>query len=472
VARTAVVWALIVITFAVAGCAVGPNFKPPAPPATQGYAADLPPATVAATDSRGGEAQKFRFDEQLPTSWWQLFGCAKLNALIVAARAKNPTLQAAEATLRVAEQNLRAGQGALLPSVQATGVGTRQALPGATYTLLNASLNVSYLLDLFGGTRRSIEGLAAAVDYAQFQQEGAQLALTANVVTTAIQLAAVSEQIAAANEIIATEQRALGLAQDQFDVGSAARADVLSAKSEVEATQATLPGLEQQLVASQNLLAILTGQYPHDAQPLRLTLADFTLPQDLPVTLPSHLVRQRPDVRAQEALLHQASAQIGVATANLLPQVTLAASDGGETAKPAYLLVGTGQIWSIGASIAQPLFEGGRLMAQHRAALAAYDEAAATYGATVLEAFNDVAGALSLLGNDALALAARYTAMNDAKDGLELTETQYAVGSIAYTTLLLRQQQFQRARIGYVQALARRYTDTVTLFAALGGGWQ
>jgi len=458
---------------------VGPNFKMPAAPATQGYVADLPAATMTATDAAGGETQRFRFDQDPSPSWWRQFGCDKLDALVAEARAKNPSLKAAQATLREAEQNLAAERSGLLPSVGAALSGTRQSLPNGpglpptpAYTLWTGSLNVTYNLDLFGGTRRVIEGLAAAVDYARFQREGADLTLVANVVTTAIELASATDKIAATNEIIASEQQAVALVQDQFDVGSAARADVLSARSQLETTQATLPALNQQLATARNLLAILTGQYPGDARPLSLTLSDLTLPQDLPVTLPSRFVRQRPDIRAQEALLHQASAQIGVATANMLPQVTLSGSDGSEASKLADLFMGAGHLWSAGGSIVQPIFEGGRLIAQRRAAVAAYDAAAAEYSATVLTAFGNVADALTLLDNDARGLAAQYAAMNDASESLDLTQSQYSAGSVAYTTLLLHQQQFQQARIGYVQALANRYVDTATLFQALGGGWQ
>jgi NodT family efflux transporter outer membrane factor (OMF) lipoprotein len=284
-------------------------------------------------------------------------------------------------------------------------------------------------------------------------------------------MASVREQIAATHEIIALEEKQLNLIQRQFDIGSRARADVLQQQSNLATVRATLPGLQQQLSVADHQLAVLVGRFPHDAEPVEFQLSSLKLPQDLPVSLPSALVEQRPDIKAQEMAMRQASALIGVATANMLPQLTLQASTGDESALLQSWISSSASVWSLATNLAQPIFEGGTLRAKRRAAIDAYDQASAQYRLTVLNAFQNVADSLTALENDALAVSAQFDAQTAAKASLDLIQRQYDAGAVGYVSLLTAQQTYQQARIAYVQAVAHRYTDTVTLFQALGGGW-
>ncbi len=475
------VGAVAVVLFA-GGCAVGPDFTPPAAPDADRYTHETLAAETIATPVRNGDAQHLDWGEDLGAQWWSLFGSPALSALIAAAIEHNPDLEAAEAALRQAQQQLRAEEGALLaPAVSGSAGPTRERLGGtafgipqasaSTFNVFAASVNVSYALDVFGGERRTIEGLAAASENQEFERDASYVTLTADVVTTAVQAASARDQLAATDDIIASEEQQLKLVERRFALGSAAKADVLQAQAEVAATRATRPGIAQSEAQAQHALATLIGRYPHDVAPTELSLDDLTLPRDLPVSLPSTLVAQRPDIRAQAALLHQASADIGVATANMLPKVTLTASYGGDTTKLSDLFTGGANVWSLGAGIAQPLFEGGSLLARRRAAVAAYDEAAAHYRKTVLAAFQDVANTLTALANDAKAVNAQYSSVTAAKASLDLTQRQYSAGAVNYVTLLIAQKQYAQARIGYVQAIASRFADTAALFGALGGGW-
>jgi NodT family efflux transporter outer membrane factor (OMF) lipoprotein len=343
--------------------------------------------------------------------------------------------------------------------------------PFLTNTIYSASVDVSYTFDIFGGERRQLESVRAQAEAQRYQLEGSYLTLTANVAATAIQMASVREQIAATHEIIALEEKQLGLIQRQFEVGSRARADVLQQQSNLATVRATLPGLQQLLSVSDHQLAVLVGRFPHDAEPVEFDLSNLKLPQDLPVSLPSALVAQRPDIKAQEMAMRQANALVGVATANMLPQVTLQGSVGDASAKFTNWISPQASLWSLAGNLTQPIFAGGSLRAKRRAAIDAYDETAAQYKQVVLNAFQNVADSLTALENDALAVGAEFDAETAAKASLDLIQRQYDAGAVGYVTLLAAQQAYQQSRIAYVQAVARRYTDTVTLFQALGGGW-
>jgi NodT family efflux transporter outer membrane factor (OMF) lipoprotein len=476
------VLAVAAMFVAVAGCAVGPNFKRPQAPAVNGYtAAPLPPETVSA-EGKGGEAQRFVSDRDIPAEWWALFHSEPLNRWIRQALAGNPTLAAAQATLREAQENVRAQVGgALFPSVDATLSAKRQQTTGATfgqpgakgslYNLYNASVGVSYSLDLFGGARRELESLRSQVDYQRFQLEGAYLTLTANLVTAAVQEASLRAQIEATGEIIAAQEKELSVVEQQFQLGGVSRADVLAQRAQLAQSRATLPPLTLALDRTRHQLAVLAGAFPVEASSPPFDLDGFELPRELPVSLPSMLVRQRPDVLASEALLHQASAEIGVATAALFPQITLTGSYGSQAAKVGDLFSGPATVWSFGAALLQPILHGGELTAKRRAAVAAHDQAAAHYRETVLLAFQNVADALRALDADATALAAQSEAEAAARDALELTQAQFQAGAVSYLTLLNAQRQHQQARVSLVQARAARYADTAALFQALGGGW-
>ena len=462
-------------------CTIGPDFVRPAPPSTERYTETPMPDVTVSTPGLGGAAQHLERGADLPSQWWDLFHSEALESLVRASIADSPTLAAAQAALRVAQENLAAGRGELLyPAIDAHGSATRQKISGATlgapglgtslFTLYNANVGVSYALDLFGRERREIEGLESQVDFQKYQLEGAHLALTSNVVTTAVHEAAVRAQIRSTKEIIAAQERQLQVVQRQFELGAVSRSDVLAQQTQVAQTAATLPVLERDLAHTRNQLAVLAGRLPSDAGLPEFELDSLTLPQEIPVSLPSSLARQRPDILASEALLHQASADIGVATANLYPQITLTGSFGGESLRLADLFAGP-SVWSIGAGLLQPLFHGGALTARKRAAIAAYDQAAAQYRESVLLGFQNVADTLHALDDDARVLQAQASAEASARDGLALAERQFNLGAISYLTLLNAQRQFHLATIALTQAQANRYADTAALFQALGGGW-
>jgi len=477
---------LLPLVFAVAvasGCAVGPDFKAPPAPAPERYTAQPLPQQTAATptETPGGAAQVFVADRPLPTQWWTLFGSPKLDRLVEQAFANSPTVEAANAALRQAQENLNAERGGFFPSVDAAGGVSRQRaqainIPGSTsttssiYNVYNASVNVSYTLDLFGGVRRSVERQAAVVDYQQYQLQAAYLTLAANVVTSGVAEASLRDQISATKDIVADLEKQLNIAKQRHELGAAAYVDVLTANSNLASVRATLPQLEKQLSAVQNQLAVYLGKLPSERETTDFDLGELLLPQEIPLSLPSELARQRPDIRAAEASLHQASAQIGVATANLYPQVSIAGGYGSQANTFGDLF--SDKIWNIGANISQPLFHGGTLTAQRRAAIAAFDQASADYRLTVLTAFQNVADALTALQSDAQIVQAQHEALASAQGSLSITEKQYALGGVSYLNLLIAQRVYQQARIDYSQALASRYQDTAALFQALGGQWQ
>src|SRR5215471_11777059 len=450
----------------VGSCAVGPDFLVPAPPDVERYSASPLPNQTVASATTGGASQSFAVGRDLPGEWWALYRSRHLNALIQRAIAANANLQAAQATLRQAQENAAAQVGTLLPAIDANSSATRQSISPAqfggtgsplTFNLFNATVNVSYALDVFGGKRRAVE--------ATF------LTLTANVVTTAIQEASLRGQIKATKDIIKDESEQLDVLRKQFELGGVSRADVLAQEAQLAQTQATLPPLEKQLEQQRNLLATLTGRFPSDADLQAFTLASLRLPRKLPVSLPSKLVEQRPDIRAASAQLHQASAQIGVATANLLPQINLTGEFGSSALQAASLFSPQTTIWNIGASAAQPIFHGGTLIHQKRAAEAGYDAAEAQYRDTVINAFRNVADALRAIRSDAVALRAQERATRTASESLTIAREQFRAGAITYLTLLNAQRTYEQALIGLVQAQAARYADTAALFQALGGGW-
>jgi NodT family efflux transporter outer membrane factor (OMF) lipoprotein len=469
------------IAAAVAGCAVGPDFRELDAPKTNSYTSTVLPEETVTTPGRAGTAQRFMAGGDIPAQWWTLFHSEPLDRLIRQALADSPSLAAAQAKLRQAQENLRAEVGAVSPSVDAKLSAQRQRFspaaigqsnaPSTDFNLYNASVGVTYTFDVGGGWRRELEAMRAQVDYQSFQLEGAHLALTANIVTTAISEASLRAQMQAFHEIEALQQNELDITETQFKLGGARRTDVLAQRAQLVQVRATLLPLEKELAQTRHLLAVLTGKLPSEADLPEFTLETLELPQQLPVSLPSALVRQRPDIRAAEALLHQASAQVGVATANLYPRITLSGSYGWEANSSANLFGPTTSIWNVGASLLQPLFHGGELTARRRAAIAAYDQATAQYRDTVLHAFQNVADALRALDVDARTLKAQTEADVVARDTLDLTHKEFLLGAANYLSLLNAQHQYQQARISLVQFQALRYADTAALFQALGGGW-
>jgi NodT family efflux transporter outer membrane factor (OMF) lipoprotein len=418
----------------------------------------------------------------IPAQWWTLFQSAELNGLIEQALAHSPTLQSAQAALRQASETAAAERGSYYPSVTGQVQSERQKASGAAfgipgfpssyfYTLQTASVNVSYTLDAFGGVRRQVEALNAQTEYQRFSLEASYLTLTSNIVTAAINEASLRAQIAATEQISNSQRTQLDIVNRRVKAGGASRADVLQQQATLENTLASLPPLRSQLAQQRNQLAALVGSLPAQYTGHEFTLDSLTMPQSLPLSLPSKFVEQRPDVREYSALLHEATAQVGVATANMLPQITLSGSYGQDATSFSRLFDPASNVWSLIGGLSQPLFKGGQLKHQRRAAVAAAEQAAANYQATVITAFQNVSDTLYALQADADALAAESAAERSAADSLTLVQAQYKSGGASYVQVLTAQQTYQTAEVALVKARAQRYADTAALFQALGGGW-
>ena len=469
------------ISAALTACAVGPNFHSPDAPATQHYTqGDQPTATTDAPGAAGA-VQTFVSDRDIPGDWWTLFQSEPLDGLVRESLRDSPNIASAKAALRSAQENYLAERGSLLlPAADGTFSGTREKVPGAAfgapefgsseYTLVSATVNVTYRLDIFGASRRQLEALRAQSDYERWELEAANLSLTANVVTTAIDVASLRAQIVTVNDIVASQQDQLNVVNRQFTAGGASRSDVLSQNTQLAQTQATLPGLEKALAQAQHRLAVLSGKTPDTTTP-EFDLGRLALPTELPVSVPAKLLRQRPDVQAAEALLHQASANVGVATANLFPQINLSGAIGSDALSAGNLFTGGTGTWTVGASLTQPLFHGGELIHKRRAALADLDNAAAQYRQTVLAAMQDVADTLRALEADARNLRAEAAAEELAQKSLDISKKQFAAGGISHVQLLIVERQYSQARQNRVLAEAARYSDSAALYQALGGGW-
>jgi len=473
--------AVAMLAFVLAGCAAGPDFKAPASPRANGYLLHAPGATVAA-DAAGGDAQTFEVGADIPGDWWTLFHSPALSALVAQALQNNHDLKAAQAALRVAHEDVLAQRGSFVPAVSAGFSASRQKDPSAAlaavpsnnaylYSLFTPQLSISYTPDLFGLNRRTRESLQAQEQAARFQMIAAWTTLTSNVVVTAVQEASLREEVQATRELVALEKKSLSVLQLRFRRGDASRLDVAAQQSQLAQTESGLPALVKQLASTQHALAVLVGAFPDRAPAESFTLADLHLPQNLPVSLPSKLVAQRPDVRQARADLHAASAAVGIAAAERLPNIDLTANAGSTAlAISKVFTTGTG-FWNIAASLTAPIFEGGQLMHQERAAKATYVEAAEQYRGTVLAAFQNVADTLVGLDQDAKALQSAAQAERAANTTLDLSQLQLRHGYIGTFELLAAQQAYQQARIALVEAEASRFADTAALYQALGGGW-
>ena len=470
---------LSLLLIALAGCTVGPDFVRPELAADADYTQQAFTRTAQADIAAGGAAQRLIAGMDIPGQWWTLFRSPELNALVEEALRANPDVSAAQAALRQANELVYADQASLFPSVGANLSKTREKVSGAStgaasapiLTLSSASLNVSYAPDVFGGTRRQIESSTAQAQYQRFALEATYLTLSTNVVNTAVNLASLRDQIAATGQIIQLQSDQLDLLQAQRRLGAIADTDVLTQQTALAQTRATLAPLQKQLAQTRNQLMAYLGRFPNQDKGERFNLASLHLPQELPVSLPSALVSQRPDVRAAEAQLHEASANIGVAVANQLPQFSITGSLGSTVTSGSQLFSAGSGVWSLAGAIAQPLFDAGALEHRKRAAVAAYDQSAAQYRGTVIAAFQDVANALRALEADAEALKQQVAAEQSAQASLALVQAQYRLGAVAYINLLTAQQTYQNTVLTRVQAQAVRYSDSAALFQALGGGW-
>jgi NodT family efflux transporter outer membrane factor (OMF) lipoprotein len=464
-----------------AGCAVGPDFAPPGAPDVKGYTPEPLGSAVTGSTTPGGNAQRFVKDLDLPGQWWTLFHSPPLNSLIDQALAANPDLQAAQSALVVARENVYVQVGALLPAVDANFSGSRQkfeisqpsdvAAGSPIYNLFTGQLNISYTPDVFGGTRRAIESLVAQEDSQRFALEATYLTLISNLAGAAVQEASLRAQIAATENIIKIEGDALAVMQRQFKLGGIAEGDVVAQQAALAQVEQTLPPLQKQLLQQRDLIAALIGGFPNARIPEKFFLAELRLPRDLPVSLPSKLVEQRPDIRAAEANLQAASAQIGVAVANRLPNITLSGAIGSTALSVDQLFTPGFGFWTATGAVAQPLFHGGALLHKELAAEAAYDQAVAQYKSAVHVAFQNVADSLRAIQTDAVALQKAVASEAAAAKSLDITRKRLQLGDITYLGVLNAQQTYQQAVLSLVQAKAARFADTVALFQALGGGW-
>ena len=453
------------------GCvAVGPDFVVPAAPTIDRYTASDPEAMNAGSVEAG---QKISRGAPVEGAWWRQFASSDLDAIVALALQDSPALQGAQATVTQAEDLLAAVRGGRYPQVDLDLAGARGNIAAArnaagVVSTSSVGPSLSYALDVFGATTRRVEQAEAMLDYQRAQFDASALALTSGAVLQAIALASALEQIRAVQDIIATDERNLELVRISQAAGKSAGLDVLTAESQLASDRALLPPLLQETSAARHALAVLVGKAASEWAPPDLDFASLALPQELPLVLPSDLVRRRPDIAAAEAALHASNAAIGIATAQLYPAVTLsaawtAASVGGA------LFASPGSAWDIAASVVAPLFHGGTLRAQRAAAIDAYAAQLAAYRQTVLQAFGQVADALHALGNDALLLDSQRKALDAAQATLDLTQQSFQAGQTSFLQIVVAERLYQEARLGYVRAKAQRYIDSVQLFVAMGG---
>ena len=454
-----------------AGCAVGPDFSRPQAPADAAY------ANVPGVASEG---QRIAPGASIPADWWMVFQSPAIDALVRRAIAANPDLDAASAALRRAQELARADRGALLPAIGFDLTTTRARNPGVlasplqsnrnVFTLNTGQLTVGYTPDLFGGTRRQAENSAAVAEAQYFQTEAAYLTLTSTVVAAAITEASLREQIAATERSVAGQIRILEILQGRLRLGDVAQADLAAQQTALAQTEQALPPLGKLLAQQHDQIAALCGQMPDADQP-RVDLGSLTLPHDLPLSLPAALVNQRPDVRAAEAGLHAAGAQVGVAIAARLPAITLGGSAGGASTDFATLLAPANVLWNVAAGLSAPLFDGGALRHRQKAAEAGYDQAKAQYRSAVLAAFQNVSDTLAAISTDGDALRSAERAEQAAARSVMIARDQAKLGAIAQLQVLNAEQAYWQTNVSLQQARAALYVDTAALYQSLGGGW-
>jgi NodT family efflux transporter outer membrane factor (OMF) lipoprotein len=474
--------ALLMMPILLAACAVGPDFKQPPPPHGAGYTqAPLPAQTATAPGAVGG-AQQLVAGGDIPGQWWMLFQSAQLNDLIERAFKASPNIAMAQAALAVARENMLAQRGSLFPSIGIDASGSKNETSTASlapvasnnqriYSLYTGELTVSYSLDAFGLNRRMIESAAAQADSQHFEVEAAYLTLSSNVVLAAVNVASLRGQIAAQEETIKADSELRDILERESALGEVAEADVLQQEAVLAQAQAALPALQKQLALQRDALAALVGGFPNEDLAADFDLSSLALPTDLPVSLPSKLVEQRPDILAASAALHTASAQVGVAIANRLPQLSLTAALGTSPNAVANAFTPYNQFFTVIGKAAQPIFQGGALLHRQRAAQAAFDQAAAQYRSTVIVAFQNVADVLQSVQADAKTLQAAVAAEQAASRSLAIARERLRTGEVPYLSVLAAQQIYETARIVSIQARAARLADTAALFQAVGGGW-
>ena len=467
---------IIAAILALAGCAVGPDFKRPDPPHAEQYVA--PKAPTATADARPAGSQELLLGESPANEWWQFFHSDALDRIVERALANNRRLTAEQWSLAQSQELVSARAGGRWPQVDATaGIGRQKygaqflgPLPKPPpFTYFSIGATVSYSLDYTGNISRSIEQQSALAEYQQHQVEAAQLSVTGNAVNQALEVASLRAQIATVEALLERDRENLKLVQLAFDAGSVPKLDVVSAQSQLASDTTALPPLRQQLAEARHALALSLGTEPSDPSFPDLDLAQLTLPVQLPVSLPSELARRRPDILAAEAQLHAATAAVGVATSNLYPRIDLTGSTGQQSIETGALFDKASNVWSIASGLVAPIFDGGTLRAEKRAAVDAMRSSAANYEHTVLAAFGQVADSLEALDNGADQLHAQENAEAAARDTVTMTRQSYNEGNVGVLQVLDAERRYQQARLGYVRAQAQRYMDTAQLMLALGG---
>lgn len=459
-------------------CAVGPDYVSPRAMLVDRYTPEVLPQATSRAD---GHTQQFNATGAVPIAWWTLFGSKDLDALVRAALDKNPTLQASEASLRRSQDSLRAGQGIFFPQASVGFDAKRErssaaqlgsSSSGSLFTVMSLSGTVGYALDVFGSERRTVEALRAQTDTQSHETQAAYLALTANLVDTVIARSAYAAERSETEIMVDLETQELAETQVQVGAGTMPYSNLLAVQQALAATRALLEPLRQREAETSHLLATLQGLSPSEAVLPDIPLGSLVLPEALPISLPSELVRQRPDILAAEAQLHQASAEIGVATAALFPSFSLTGTYGGASATLRGLPSDAGRFWSVGPSVSLPLFQGGSLWYSRRAAIDAFQASQATYRQVVLTSFQQVADLLNALEHDAGALDAEVQVETAAARALALVQVSQRAGLVASLEVLAAELAYHQTRLGTLQAVAQRHQDTVGLFVALGGGWN
>ncbi len=453
------------------GCAAGPDFVRPSPPEVHRYTAGQTPLVIA--PATGEPRQRIRIGQEISSQWWHLFRVPALSDVLRSAVERNRTIAAARATLAAARETVAAAKGDFFPQVDISADANRSKISGGTQisNLYSLGATVSFAPDVFGGIRRKVEQQQALAEFQGYELAAAYLTLTGNAVTQAVTIASLRAQIQATQDVIAEDERNLLLVRRKFEAGKVARTDVLTAETQLATDRTSLPSLRQQLSTARHALSILAGRLPAEWSPPDFDLKDFTLPEDLPLTLPSELVRRRPDILASQAQLHADSAAIGVATAQLYPNITLSGSLGQQATSVNPIFEQINRFWNLTAGITAPIFHGGTLRAQQRAAIDTYRASLATYEQTVLQAFQQVADSLQALEHDAELVAATRQLLDTASTSLTLQRLSYTAGKSDILQLIVAERAYQQARLGYTRAEAQRFLDTTRLFVALGGGW-
>ena len=462
------------------GCSFEPPLKVPPAPKVKSYTAGTAPKEIKVITGVGaaGRAQAFAYGAKVEARWWKLYNSKAIDHLVHRAIKNSPTLVASEATLEEAHQNLKSVEGIFFPQVSLGADAQRQRQSGAgfggatrTFSLYTGDLQVSYDPDIFGLNRIVMHSFKAQEEQQLYALQEAYLTLEGNTVTTAIEVASLEARVKTTQSLVRNEENILKIVRQQYHLGSVTYLDVVNQESQVAATEATLPPLEQSLSAARHALAVLVGRIPSQARIPELNLDLLKLPATLPVSLPSALVRQRPDILSAEAQLKAGDAQVGEAVAKMYPLIQITGDIGFENGRIANFFDVSSLIWSIAGSLTQTIFDGGTLRANKRAAEAALKAVVADYQSTILNDFSQVANALRAVQNDAQALQYQQQAYVSAFRAYKLARWEYKAGSVDYTTLLIAQVQYQQSRLAVVTAQSQRYQDTAALFVAMGGGW-